>query len=120
MSKNSKYYLKYSLLLIIIAIIITAYLAYKGNYLGEESNPDGEYTLKYYSTFNPFKMQWSMPGGSSCKPRWVRLYNKAGDKLNELYTTDCAMEMDARWIGGEVILSDGNTMWTLPGSNSKK
>lgn len=115
MIKNMKLYLKFSLLLIVVLTLLTAFLAYRGQYLAQESSPTGEYTLKYYSSFNPFKIQWTMPGDSSCKPRWVRLYNKNGDKLNELYSNDCAIEMQVSWFDDQVVLPDGETIWPLPG-----
>ncbi len=88
-------------------------MAYRGNYIGQENHPNGDFSLRYYSTFNPFKMEWSMPGGSSCKPRWVRLYNREGSKLNEVLLTDCDMEMEAQWVENQVILPDTETIWDL-------
>lgn len=110
-----KNYLKYLLIALILAIMVTGFLAYHGQYLGQEKSPNGMYTLKYYSSFNPFKMQWSMPGSSSCKPRWIRLYDKQGNKLKELFTTECEMEMPVRWLDKQAILPDGKTIWQLPG-----
>ena len=98
---------------IILVIIITAIMAYRGSYIVQENYPNGEFSLKYYSTFDPFKIQWSMPGGSSCMPRWIRLYNREGSKLNEVLLTDCDMEMKAHWIENPMILPDTKTIWNL-------
>lgn len=87
---------------------------YLGSYLGEDHSPDQKYMLRYYSSDNPFKTSWSMPGGSSCDPRWVRLYDRQGRKLNEIYTNDCALENPVTWLEGKVVLPDGETVWDLP------
>lgn len=107
------------ILILVITLVSLGIYTYRGSYLGEESSPNKAYSLRYYSTINPLKMFWSMPGGSSCKPRWIRLYDKSGAKLNELYTTDCALEMPINWLDKELILPDGNTIWNLPGSGGQ-
>ena len=104
--------------LIFIALALGS-VAYFGTLLGEESSPDKKYTLRYYSSINPFKIYWSMPGDQACRPRWVRLYTQSGVKLNEKYTTSCELEMAAVWIKSEVILPDGETIWTLPAYNTR-
>lgn len=85
-----------------------------GVFLGEEFSPDRAYSLRYYRSFNPFRMIWRMPGSSVCKPRWIRLYDKDGTQLNELSTTDCAFENPTYWFHDEVVLPDGVTVWRLP------
>lgn len=114
MQKKIKIGMLSAILLLITMSLCLGIFMYRGVYLGEERSPNKEFFLRYYSSINPLKMFWSMPGGSSCKPRWLRLYDKSGDKLNELYTTDCALEMPVNWLGSEIILPDGNTLWTLP------
>jgi hypothetical protein len=94
--------------------LLVAIQAYRGTLTGEQHNPSGTFSLRYYQSFNPFKTEWSMPGGSACKPFWIRLYSKDGEKLNELYTTNCRMEMDPLWSENEVFLPDGVTVWKLP------
>ena len=101
-------------IVLLLGGLLTAILAYQGTYLGEQKSPDGRYSLRYYESFNPFKMKWSMPGDTACTPEWVRLYSKEGDKLNELYSTNCLREMDPLWDKNEVILPDGETIWKLP------
>lgn len=112
--------LKIGLLLFFLFLAFTiiglGVYTYRGIFLGEEYSPNKEYLLRYYSSFDPFSMYWSMPGGTACKRRWVRLYNKEGNKLNEIYTTDCALENQAQWLDTELILPDGNTVWVLPGN----
>lgn len=103
-------------LLLVVAVAGWVLYAYYPSYLGEEHSPNKEYTLRYYSYFEPFKIYWSMPGGSSCKPALIRLYDKSGTKLNELHTTDCSLEMQVYWIDQKVFLPDGDTMWDLPSS----
>jgi hypothetical protein len=95
------------------SILATA-LAYRGTYLGEQQRPDEMFSLHYYKSFNPFQMVWSMPGDTACTPEWVRLYNRDGEKLNELYTTNCKREMEPHWLEDQVILPDGETIWRLP------
>ena len=114
--------LKIVLVSVLLLLILTgtglSLYAYRGVYLGSENSPNNNYSLRYYSSFNPFKIFWSMPGGSACEPRWIRLYDKSETKLNELYTTSCALEMQAHWIEKQVILPDGNTIWELPSSGN--
>jgi hypothetical protein len=93
---------------------LVALQAYRGTLTGEEHSPDGAFSLRYYQSFNPFKIEWSMPGGSACKPFWIRLYSKDDEKVKELYTTNCQMEMDPLWSENEVFLPDGETVWSLP------
>lgn len=102
-----------TLLLIFVGAGLWFY-TYRGVYLGAEDSPNSEYSLRYYSSFNPFRMLWSMPGDSACTPRWVRLYDKSENKLKELYTTSCELEMPANWLDKQVVLPDGKTVWGLP------
>lgn len=99
---------------LILAGVVLGVLAYRGVYLGAENSPDNKYTLRYYRSHNYFKLFWSMPGGPACEPRWIRLYDGAETKLNELYTTSCALEMSVSWLDKQVILPDGSTIWELP------
>lgn len=62
--------------LLLLAGSSLALYAYAGAYLGEESSPNHQYTLRYYRSLNPFKVVWSVPGDSACQPRWIRLYDK--------------------------------------------
>ena len=106
--------------MIVVGIVVFAGIGlgvyvYRGIFLGEEYSPNKAYSLRYYSSFNIFHMEWSMPGDSACKPRWVRLYDKNGTKLNELYSSDCALENQVHWLDTEIILPDGVTVWRLPG-----
>jgi hypothetical protein len=78
------------------------------------------FTLHYYKSFNPFRMVWSMPGDTMCTPEWIRLYNRNGDKINELYTTNCKREMEPHWHEDQVILPDGLTTWKLPEHRQQK
>lgn len=84
---------------------------YLGNYLREERSPDQEHVLRYDSATDSFNLTWSLPGKSDCTPRWIRLYDRHGKKLNEMYTTDCALENPVIWLEGEVVLPDGKTVW---------
>ena len=113
MKKVKNILIFFALLLVLAATGLGIY-AYRGSYLGEEYSPNKEYTLRYDSSINPFKMYWSMPGDSACRPMWVRLYDQSGAKLNELYTTSCELGMRASWYDQQVTLRDGNTMWDLP------
>jgi hypothetical protein len=99
---------------ILLGGIIAAFLFYRGTYLGEQPHPQGGFSLRYYKSYNPFQMVWSMPGDSACTPEWVRLYNRDGEKLNELYSTNCKRGMEPHWLEGQVILPDGETIWSLP------
>jgi hypothetical protein len=102
------------ILVTIVGVAAFYYYRYHGILLGEEHSPDGKYSLRYYRAYNPFVMVWSMPGDSACKPRWIRLYGKDGDKLEEMYTTDCSLENPVYWLDSELILPDGDTIWRLP------
>lgn len=102
------------LLVLLLGGLVVAVQVYRGTYMGEESSPDGRFSLRYYKTFHVFKMVWSMPGDSACTPEWIRLYSKDGEKLNELYTTSCSREMGPLWNESEVFLPDGVTVWKLP------
>jgi hypothetical protein len=99
---------------LLVSGLLTVFFAYRGTYLGEQQSPDGMFTLHYYKSFNPFRMVWSMPGDTMCTPEWIRLYNRNGDKINELYTTNCKREMEPHWYEDQVILPDGLTTWKLP------
>ena len=111
-------YIKRGILTILAVLIIPGIglgiYAYRGTYLGGETSPNNNFILRYYSSINPFKMHWSMPGGSSCKPAWLRLYDKSGKKLKELYTTDCSFEGKTHWLDNELLLPDGKTILKLP------
>jgi hypothetical protein len=114
---KQRHFLRVLLLAAVLVIsggLLLALLAYQGTYLGEQQSPDGMYSLRYYKSFNPFVMVWSMPGDTACTPEWVRLYSKAGEKLNELYSSSCMREMDPLWDKSEVVLPDGATIWKLP------
>lgn len=101
------------IILLLIAIGLSTF-AYIGSYIGEEKSPDQNYTLKYFKSFNPLKIYWSMPGGKACEPRWIRLYDQTNKKLNQLYTTSCELEMQVTWTNNQVFLPDGKTIWPLP------
>ncbi len=105
-----------SVILLLLTGLLLVLRAYFGVYLGENRSPDGKFTIRYYDSPNPFRMKWSMPGDSACSPVWVRLYNKDGDKLNEMYTTNCQLGMDPFWSGNQVFLPDDETGWELPGN----
>lgn len=100
--------------ILLLGGLLAAVLAYRGTYLGEQQSPDGMFTLRYYKSFKPFAMVWSMPGDTACTPEWVRLYSHDNKKLNELYTTSCHREMEPHWYEDQVILPDGETIWKLP------
>jgi hypothetical protein len=104
----------YSMLTVIVLSGFVGFYLYKGSYLGEEISPDGRYVLKYYRTWNPFKTYVSMPGGPDCKPTWVRLYDKSGNKLNEFLISNCRLAMDTRWESDSVVLGDNDADWELP------
>jgi hypothetical protein len=114
MKRRTKTVLASVALLLVLAGAGLGLYAYLGVYLGAESGPNNEFSLRYYRSFNPFRMYWSTPGGTACEPRWIRLYDKSGNKLHELYTTSCALEMPVNWLDGQVVLPDGNTVWALP------
>jgi len=116
--RKLKFFLVSGSLLLMLAGAGISIFAYRGVYLGTEISPNKKYSLHYYRSYNPFRMFWSMPGGSACEPRWVRLYGVSEKKLNELYTTSCALEMQATWLDKQVILPDGDTIWELPGSGN--
>jgi len=101
-------------LVLLLGSVFTAIQAYRGTYIGEDTSPDGMFTLRYYKSFNPMRIIWSMPGDTACTPEWVRLYDSNDEKLNELYSTSCQREMDPRWINKKVYLPDGVTVWILP------
>ena len=117
--KKLKLALVSGLLLLITVSASLGIHAYRGTYLGSEDSPNKKYSIRYYSSFNPFRMFWSMPGGSACEPRWVRLYDNAETKLQEVYTTSCALEMEVNWLGKQVILPDGKTIWQLSNSSNQ-
>ncbi len=81
--------------------------------LGEEFSQNKKYSIRYYESFAPFKVNWTMPGDESCKPIWVRLYNDSGNKINEVFSNNCELENEITWLEKEVILPDGNTIWAL-------
>lgn len=107
-------------LLLILAGAGLGLYAYQGTLLGSENSPNGEFTIRYYRSFNPFRIIWSMPGSSACEPRWVRLYDKSDTKLYEHYTTSCSLEMQVNWLDRQVVLPDGTTIWELPRAGSKQ
>lgn len=115
--KHTLIFVAITVFALLLGGLVTAIQAYRGTYLGEEVSPDGMYSLRYYQSFNPFQLSWSMPGDAACTPEWVRLYSKEGEKLNELYTTNCQREMAPLWSDKKVFLPDGDTVWTIPDSN---
>jgi hypothetical protein len=113
--------IRYMAILVVVLLLVgllVAIQAYRGTYLGEQQSPCGRFSLRYYESFNPFKMKWSMPGDAACTPEWIRLYSKNGEKLNELYTTSCETEVEPHWLNDELNLSDGVTIWKLPERSS--
>ena len=111
--------IKYVSVLLIIVLIVLIIFSYRGKFIGELTSSNGKYTLRYYSSFNPLKMEFSFPGGSSCKPMWIRLYNDDGKKLNQMYTSSCAQENKVTWLEDKVLLPDGETIWPLHRNEEK-
>jgi len=112
--KHSVWIITVAAVALLSSVLLTAIQVYQGTYTGEQRSPDGMYSLRYYKSFIPFVKVWSMPGDTPCTPEWVRLYSKDGEKLNELYSSNCLREMDPLWDKNEVILPDHETIWQLP------
>lgn len=119
--KRSWKWLKVTLSVVAIVAVFTTYKWYAGTYTWKNVSPDGEYELRYYSTFD-----FSLPRPfTSCSSVWVRLYNKKGKKLEELLRHSCGSGgRPTRWHivprgthGTGAVFFDGNNGvegWDLP------
>ncbi|THB68239.1 MAG: hypothetical protein D6B27_02900 [Gammaproteobacteria bacterium] len=102
-----------------IAAVFTAYVsfeicAYYGEFLGEEFSPNKEFSLRYYRKPKLFEMNFTMPGDSTCRPVWIRLYDSNDVKHAEKLTDNCNLEGRTYWFENEVLLRDFRTTWVLP------
>lgn len=103
----------------LLGVTIIGYVSYRvwsyyGEFLYEEVSPNKEFSLRIYKKPGLFEMNFTMPGDSTCRPIWIRLYDSKGKKHNEMLSDDCSLEGKIFWLEHEVLMPDGSTIWKLP------
>lgn len=85
---------------------------YSGTYTVSYVSPNGRYEIRYYRV-----MKISIDVMNECRPYyWVRLYDKQGNKMNEVLQDVCALDSTVLWHNKSVYLADSETIWKLPES----